>query len=170
VSAALETAVPGLRLRLAAEADVALILELIQALAEYEKLAHEVVATEELLGESLFGGGKGGPEVVIAEFEGEAAGFALFFANYSTFLGRAGMHLEDLYVREALRGKGIGKALLSCLAKLAVERRCGRLEWNVLDWNEPAIRFYESLGAAPMSGWTTYRVTGDALARLADVK
>lgn len=170
MSVALETAVPGLRLRLATEADVALILELIQALAEYEKLVHEVVATEELLRESLFGRGKGGPEVVIAELEGEAAGFALFFANYSTFLGRAGMHLEDLYVREALRGKSIGKTLLSCLAKLAVERQCGRLEWNVLDWNEPAIRFYESLGAAPMSGWTTYRVTGDALARLADEK
>ena len=168
MSAALTTTVPDLKLRLATEEDVPLILELIQALADYEKLAHEVVATEELLRGSLFGDGNGGPEVVIAELSGEAAGFALFFANYSTFLGRAGIHLEDLYVREALRGKGIGKALLGSLARLARQRGCGRLEWAVLDWNEPAIRFYEALGARAMSGWTTYRVTGEALSRLAE--
>jgi len=167
MSDALSTEIPGLELRFAGAADAPLILELIRALAAYEKLAHEVVATEELLRASLFGGA-GQPEVIIAEYEGEAAGFALFFANYSTFLGRAGIHLEDLFVHQTLRGKGIGKALLRALARLTVEREGGRLEWNVLDWNEPAIRFYESLGAKPMTGWTTYRMTGKALGRLAE--
>lgn len=166
MSEPLKTTVPGLALRFAAEADVPLILELIRALADYEKLAHEVVATEELLRASLFGG-HGQPEVIIAELHGEAAGFALFFANYSTFLGRPGIHLEDLYVREALRGRGIGKALLRALARLTVARKGGRLEWAVLHWNEPAIRFYESLGAAPMGEWTTFRMTGAALEKLA---
>jgi GNAT superfamily N-acetyltransferase len=105
--------------------------------------------------------------VVIAEAEGEAAGFALFFHNYSTFLGRPGIYLEDLYVRPELRGRGVGRALLAHLARLAVERGCGRLEWWVLDWNEPAIRFYRALGAEPMDDWTVFRVSGDALERLA---
>lgn len=153
-------------LRSATSADVPLILDFIKGLAEYEKLAHEVVATEESLHATLFGE-RPYAEVVIGEHEGEPVGFALFFHNYSTFLGRPGIYLEDLFVRPAWRGRGFGKALLTFLATLAVERGCGRLEWAVLDWNEPAIRFYESLGAKPMDEWTVYRITGEALERLA---
>lgn len=153
-------------IRPAVEADVPLILRFIRELAEYERLAHEVVATEEGLRGTLFGA-RPFAEVVIAEEEGEPAGFALFFHNYSTFLGRPGLYLEDLYVRPEMRGAGIGRALLAHLARLAVERGCGRLEWWVLDWNEPAIRFYRSLGAQPMDDWTVFRVTGDALTQLA---
>lgn len=153
-------------LRSATSADVPLILDFIKGLAEYEKLAHEVVATEESLHATLFGE-RPYAEVVIGEHEGEPVGFALFFHNYSTFLGRPGIYLEDLFVRPAWRGRGFGKALLTFLATLAVERGCGRLEWAVLDWNEPAIRFYESLGAQPMDEWTVYRITGEALERLA---
>lgn len=153
-------------LRFATPADVPLIFAFINGLAEYEKLAHEVVATEETLHATLFGE-RPYAEVVIGEHEGEAVGFALFFHNYSTFLGRPGIYLEDLFVKPAWRGRGFGKALLTFLGKLAVERGCGRLEWAVLDWNEPAIRFYESLGAQPMDEWTVYRVTGEALERLA---
>ena len=146
-------------------ADVPLILTLIRELADYERLLHEVVATEEMIHASLFGP-KPVAEVLIAEADGTAAGFALFFHNYSTFLARPGLFLEDLFVRPQFRRRGIGRMLLTRLAALAVERGCGRFEWNVLDWNEPAQRFYESLGARPMSDWTTYRVTGDALAAL----
>ena len=146
--------------------DVPLILELIRGLAEYERLAHEVVATEELLRETLFGA-RPGAEVVIAYVGDEAAGFALFFHNYSTFLGRPGLALEDLFVRPAWRGRGVGRTLLAHLAALAVERGCGRFEWQVLDWNEDAIGFYRRVGAVPMSDWTTYRLTGEALRRLA---
>ena len=146
--------------------DVPLILEFIRGLAEYEKLAHEVVATEAGLRETLFGE-RPGAEVLIARVGGKPAGFALFFHNYSTFLGQRGLYLEDLFVRPQMRGHGIGKALLVRLAQIARERRCGRLEWWVLDWNEPAIRFYKSLGAVPMSDWTVFRVTGEALVRLA---
>jgi GNAT superfamily N-acetyltransferase len=155
-----------MRIRAATVGDVPLVLRFIRELAEYERLAHEVVATEEGLRETLFGQ-RPYAEVVIAEVEGEPAGFALFFHNYSTFLGRPGLYLEDLYVRPEMRGRGIGRALLSHLARLAVERGCGRLEWWVLDWNEPAIRFYRSLGAQPMDDWTVFRVADDALRHLA---
>src|SRR2546423_3576245 len=138
-----------MEIRAATEADVPLILRCIRELAEYERLAHEVVATEDVLRETLFGA-RPYAEVVIAEDGGEAVGFALFFHNYSTFLGRPGIYLEDLYVRPQARGRGVGRALLAHLARLTVERRCGRLEWWVLDWNEDAIRFYRSLGAQPM--------------------
>ena len=146
--------------------DVPTILACIRGLAEYERLAHEVTATEAELRESLFGA-RPQAEVLLA-LDGEMAlGFALFFHNYSTFLARRGLYLEDLFVFPEHRARGVGRALLARLAALAVERRCGRLEWSVLDWNVDAIRFYESLGARPMSEWTVYRVTGDALRRLA---
>ena len=143
-----------------------MILELIQGLAEYEKLAQECVATEAALDETLFGA-RPQAEVIIALADGTPAGFALFFPNYSTFLAKQGLYLEDLFVKPAFRGRGIGKALLVHLAQLAVSRRCGRLEWSVLDWNEDAIRFYESLRAKAMDEWTVYRVTGPALEQLA---
>lgn len=156
----------SITLRPVVPADVPLVLALINELAEYERLAHEVRATEEDIREALFGA-RPYAEVVIGEYDGEAVGFALFFHNFSTFLGRPGIYLEDLYVRPAMRGRGIGKALLAHLAALAVERRCGRLEWSVLDWNAPSIAFYESLGARPMEEWTVYRLTGEALHALA---
>jgi GNAT superfamily N-acetyltransferase len=152
-------------LRFAIRADVPEILRLIRALAEYEKLAHDVVATEATLAETLFGPTPAA-EVLIAEEGGRAVGFALFFQNYSTFLARPGIYLEDLFVEPSSRGHGVGKALLKAVAKLAVERKCGRFEWAVLDWNEPAIGFYKSLGAQPMADWTVMRVTGEALERL----
>ena len=157
---------PRLRLRAATEADVPTILRLIRGLAEYERLLHECQATEAQLRATLFGE-RPAAEVVIAEWEGAAAGFALFFHNYSTFLARRGIYLEDLFVSPEFRGRGIGRALLAHLARLAVERGCGRLEWAVLDWNAPAIGFYRSLGAAPMDEWTVMRVTGDGLRALA---
>ncbi|MGH7517684.1 MAG: GNAT family N-acetyltransferase [Gemmatimonadales bacterium] len=157
----------SLRIAPATEDQVPLILELIRGLAEYEKLAHEVVATEESLRASLFGS-RPDAEVVIAYVDDEPAGFALFFHNYSTFLGRRGLYLEDLFVKPSFRGHGVGRTLLQHLARLAVARGCGRFEWWVLDWNAPAIRFYESLGARPMGDWTVYRMTGDALQALAD--
>ena len=156
----------SIEIRAAVEADVPLILEFIRGLAEYERLAHEVVATEDGLRHWLFGA-RPAAEVVFAEWEGEPAGFALFFHNFSTFLGRPGVYLEDLFVNPAHRGRGIGRALLAHLARLAMERGCGRLEWSVLDWNEDAIRFYRSLGALPMDEWTVFRVTDDALTALA---
>jgi GNAT superfamily N-acetyltransferase len=155
-----------LRIEKASDGDVALILSLIRELAEYERMADEVVATEELLREALFGE-RAMAEVVIAYMDERAVGFALFFHNFSTFVGRPGIYLEDLYVQPHARGKGIGRALLSHLARLAKERGCGRLEWAVLDWNEPAIRFYQSLGAVPMNEWTIFRATGEALDHLA---
>jgi len=167
MSDAIATRDPRTRLRFATAADVPLILELIRGLAEYERLAHEVVADEATLAANLFGDRRVA-EVVIADHDGEPAGFALFFHNFSTFLGRPGIYLEDLFVRPERRGRGIGETLLAFLAKLAVERGCGRLEWSVLDWNEPAIRFYERLGARPMEEWTIHRVTGEALATLAE--
>ncbi|MCB1008171.1 MAG: GNAT family N-acetyltransferase [Acidobacteria bacterium] len=157
---------PRTTLRAATERDVPTILDLIRGLAEYEKLSHEVVADEATLERSLFGERRVA-EVVIADHEGEPAGFALFFHNFSTFLGLPGIYLEDLFVRPELRGRGIGETLLAYLGKLAVERGCGRLEWSVLDWNEPAIRFYLRLGAVRMDEWTVHRVTGDALRELA---
>lgn len=165
MSSTITTKIPKYTLRLAEEKDIPLILRFIKELADYEKLLHEVVATEEILMESLFI--KKAAEVVIGEYDGEPVGFALFFHNFSTFLGRPGIYLEDLYVRPEMRGKGLGKALLSFLAHLAKERNCGRLEWWCIDWNEPSIKFYKSLGAIPMDEWTVYRVCDDALTNLA---
>ena len=156
----------GLRIERATPRDVPLILRLIKALAEYERMADEVIATEAGLRETLFGA-RPSAEVVIAYAGNEPAGFALFFQNYSTFLGKPGLYLEDLFVAPEYRGRGYGKALLQHLATLAVERGCGRFEWSVLDWNEPAIGFYKKLGAQPMNAWTIFRVTGDALRQLA---
>ena len=156
---------PDISLRAATVDDVPVVLRCIRGLAEYERLAHECMATEELLRESLFGESPAA-QVVLAMVGDEPAGFALWFRNYSTFLARPGIYLEDLFVFPAFRGCGIGRRLLEHLAEIAVSRGYGRLEWAVLDWNVDAIRFYESLGAVPMSDWTTYRVTGDALATL----
>lgn len=154
--------------RKAVREDVPLILEFIKGLAEYEKMSDEVVATEEILDEWLFDKEKA--EVISAIAEGEEVGFALFFHNFSTFLGRAGIYLEDLFVKPKYRGNGYGKAILKRLAQIAVERGCGRLEWSCLDWNQPSIDFYLSLGATPMSGWTGYRLTGKTLADAAGVQ
>ena len=142
--------------------DTRTICSLIRALAEYERLSHEVLLDEDRLREHLFGK-RPFAEVLLAEEEGEIVGFALFFHNYSTFLGKPGIYLEDLFVRPDNRGKGHGKTLLTAVARLAVERGCGRLEWSVLNWNEPSIQFYRSLGAVPMNEWTIYRLTGDDL-------
>jgi GNAT superfamily N-acetyltransferase len=158
----------NLSLRFATADDAGLLLDFIRQLAEFEKLRHEVVADEAALCESLFGERRVA-EVILAFWDDEPAGFALFFHNYSTFLARAGLYLEDLFVVPALRGRGIGQILLRTLARIAVKRGCGRFEWSVLDWNVDAIRFYERLGAKPMTGWTTYRVTGEALDELAKV-
>ncbi|MCA1728383.1 MAG: GNAT family N-acetyltransferase [Actinobacteria bacterium] len=156
----------SLEIRIAIEADVPWILSFIKELARYERLSDEVSATEDLLRESLFGEWQGA-EVVIGYRGDEPASFALFFHNFSTFLGRPGIYLEDLYVKPELRGKGIGRAMLAYLAKLAKERDCGRLEWSVLNWNEPAIRLYKGIDAVPMDEWTVYRLTGEALDELA---
>ena len=161
----INTNLEDFQLRLAKRKDVSLILEFIKELATYEKMSDDVVATEEMLLDSLFD--RKMAEVIIGEYKGEAVAFALFFHNYSTFLGRPGIYLEDLYVRPQMRGKGIGKVMLSFLAKLAIERKCGRLEWSCLDWNEPSIEFYKQMGAVPMEEWTVYRVTEDALDKLA---
>ena len=153
-------------IRFARPGDVPTIYGLIKGLADYERLSHEMVGTEELLREHLFGERRY-VEVILAEADGRTVGFALFFHNYSTFLTRPGIYLEDLFVLPEERGRGYGKALLSCLARIAVERGCGRLEWSVLDWNEPSINFYRALGAVPKDEWTIYRLTDDALTSLA---
>ncbi|HLH00969.1 MAG TPA: GNAT family N-acetyltransferase [Bryobacteraceae bacterium] len=155
-----------LSIRPASDSDVPLILRFIEKLGEYEKLSHEVVATEAALRKYLFGP-RPMAEVILAYWGGEAVGFALFFHNFSTFLARPGIYLEDLFVEPEHRGKGIGKALLMRLAGIAVERGCGRLEWSVLDWNEPSIQFYRKLGAVAKDEWTIYRLTGAALENLA---
>lgn len=152
--------------RSAERRDVPLILRYIRELARYEKLEEEVVATEEILEEWLFDKEKA--EVIFAVVEGKEVGFALFFHNFSTFLGRAGIYLEDLYVEPAHRGQGIGTALLRELARIAVARGCGRLEWWCLDWNSPSIEFYRSLGAEAMEDWTVYRISGETLGKLAE--
>ena len=152
-------------IRPATPGDIPLILQFVRELAEYERLAHEVSATEEQLRATLFGARRVA-EVVIADHDDAPAGFAVFFANYSTFLGRPGLYLEDLFVRPEARGNGIGRALLEYLARLTVDRGWGRLEWRVLDWNEPSIAFYKKLGAEPLDDWTVFRVTGSALLRL----
>jgi GNAT superfamily N-acetyltransferase len=153
-------------IRSATADDAALILALIRELATYEKLAHEVVATEATVRETLFGA-RPAAEALIASVDGVPAGFAIFFSNYSTFLARPGIYLEDLFVKPTFRRRGVGRALFVQVARLAVERRCGRFEWSVLDWNAPAIAFYRSLGALPMSEWTVFRLTGQALVNAA---
>ncbi len=154
-------------IRSATPEDTHVIAELIRGLAEYERLAHEVMLDEGELRSHLFGERRYA-EVILAEDGGEVVGFALFFHNYSTFLGKPGIYLEDLFVKPEHRGAGHGKALLAYLARLSVERGCGRLEWSVLDWNEPSIAFYRSLGAVAMDEWTGYRLTGEALRALGD--
>ena len=153
------------RFRFAEREDTSLVLEFIIELARYEKLEDQVVADVETLERELFD--EGGAQVLIAEVDGQPVGFALFFHNFSTFLGRRGLYLEDLYVRPAWRGRGIGRALLARLARIACERGCGRLEWWCLDWNESSIGFYRSLGAEAMDEWTVYRIAGDTLRHLA---
>ncbi len=153
-------------IRTARREDAAEILRLIRALAAYEKLEHEVVATVADLESTLFGEAPKA-ECLLAQVQGRCVGMALFFENYSTFLGRAGIHLEDLFVEPDYRGRGLGKALLCAVARIARERGCGRYEWSVLDWNEPSIAFYRALGAVPLDDWTTYRLDGEALEAVA---
>lgn len=155
-----------LLLRPATPDDVPLLLALIRELAEYEQLSHEVVATSERLHAALFGPDRVA-HAVVAQVGAESAGFALYFFSFSTFLTKPGLYLEDLYVRPAWRNRGIGRALLADLARIAVEKDCGRMEWAVLDWNEPALRVYRAVGARPMNEWTVQRLTGQALADLA---
>ncbi len=157
---------PNLFLRFATKKDASLILEFVKKLADYEKLSHEVTATPEILEKSLFGD-RQVAEVIIAYYNDAPAGFSLFFHNFSTFLGKPGIYIEDIFVNPELRGKGIGQALLKFVAKLAVERSCGRVEWSVLDWNEPAINFYRKLGAISMDGWTTFRLMNETLEEFA---
>lgn len=161
----MNTGLKDFKLRLAEERDVPIILEFIKELADYEQLLAEVVATEDILRESLFE--QKMAEVIIGEYQNTPVAFALFFHNFSTFLGRPGIYLEDLYVKPKMRGKGIGKIILSFLAKLALERKCGRLEWWCLDWNKASIGFYKKIGAIPMDEWTVYRVHDQALKKLA---
>ncbi|WP_028829373.1 GNAT family N-acetyltransferase [Proteocatella sphenisci] len=162
-----DTKIEGFKIRYANESDVSLILKFIKELADYEGLLNEVVATEEILMESLFE--KKQAQVIIGEYNGQPAGFALFFHNFSTFLGRANLYLEDLYVDPAFRGKGLGKTMLACLGTIAVERGCGRLDWWCLDWNKTSIDFYLQMGAKPMDEWTVYRVDGENLPKLAQM-
>ena len=154
-----------MQFRFAVKEDVSTILYFIRELAAYEKLSEDVVATEELLTEWIFEKEKA--EVIFAVADGQEVGFALFFHNFSTFLGRAGIYLEDLYVKPEYRGRGIGKALLKKLAQITVERGCGRLEWSCLDWNQPSIDFYRAFGAQPMEEWTVYRLSGETLTKAA---
>jgi GNAT superfamily N-acetyltransferase len=158
---------PDLRLRVATPADVPTLFRLIMALADYEKLTHEVTGSEAALEQTLFGD-RTYAEAILAELNGQTAGFALFFHNYSTFLTQPGIYLEDLFVLPEYRRRGIGRAILTYLAQLAVERGCGRFEWSVLDWNEPAIAFYRRMGANVLPDWRICRVTGEALTQLAN--
>ena len=161
-----QTVSVSFNIRPATESDVGLILQFIRELGAYEKLSHEVVATEENLLNTLFK--QKMAEVIIGEFDEKPVGFALFFHNYSTFLGQAGIYLEDIYIKPESRGKGFGKTMLKYLAGLAIERNCGRLEWACLDWNEPSICFYKGLGAKPLDDWTVYRVTGETLKQMVE--
>ena len=156
---------PNVSFRFAQPEDTGLVLQFIRELADYEKMLDQVVATEDLLREQLFE--KKGAEVLFALADGQEVGFALFFHNFSTFLGRSGLYLEDLFVKPAFRGQGYGKAVLQKLAQIAVERGCGRMEWACLHWNQPSIDFYLSMGAQPMNDWKVYRLTGDSLSRMA---
>lgn len=157
----------NVRIRVAVRDDVGTILRFIRELAVYERLSDQCIAEEDQLAESLFGERKSA-EVLLADIDDKPVAFALFFHNYSTFLAKPGLYLEDLFVEPEFRGFGVGKALLRELAKIAVDRGCGRMEWWVLDWNEPAIEFYKSLGADPMSDWTVFRLSGESLKSLAD--
>ncbi|WP_286237662.1 GNAT family N-acetyltransferase [Neptuniibacter halophilus] len=157
----------SLQIRNATPEDAGLILSFVKELAEYEKAAHEVLASEEMIRDSIFGDASA-TRALICEQAGEAVGFAVYFFNYSTWLGKHGLYLEDLYVTPAARGSGAGNALLRHLARIAVDRGCGRFEWSVLDWNQPAIDFYESLGAKPQPEWIGYRLTGSELLALAE--
>ncbi len=157
--------IPGFKIQAATKAHVPVILSFIKKLADYERLSHEVVATEDGLRETLFGR-RATAEVALGYYKSEPVGFVLFFHNYSTFLGRPGIYIEDLFIDEVFRRRGFGGALLRYVAGLADERQCGRLEWSVLDWNEPAINFYKKLGAVPMNEWTVFRMTGEALKKL----
>lgn len=161
----IETKIKGFTIRFAEEKDTELILKFIKGLAEYEKLSHEVVATEDILRESIFK--QNAAEVIIGEYNNKPVGFALFFHNFSTFLGRSGLYLEDLFIIPEMRGKGFGKTMLAFLAKLAVDRNYGRFEWWCLDWNKPSVEFYKGIGAVPMEEWTTFRLTGNELQDLA---
>jgi GNAT superfamily N-acetyltransferase len=159
--------IPDFNLRFAGEKDLPVILQFIKELAEYEKLSDQVRTNEKLLKKHLFGENPQA-EVILVEYQQEAVGFALFFHNFSTFVGKPGLYLEDLYIRPDYRNGGFGTEILKFLAKLAVERECGRFEWSVLTWNKPAIHFYESIGAQPLDGWKTYRLKGKALKQLAN--
>jgi len=162
----IETALTDFNIRSSNADDCPLILQFIKELAEYEKLSHEVVATPQILQQSLFGE-RPYAEVLIAEYQATPVAYALFFHNLSTFTGRPGIYLEDIYVQPEMRGKGFGKSMLSYIAKLAVERNCTRVEWSVLDWNEPSIQFYRSIGAIPLEKWTVQRLHGEALSKFA---
>ncbi|HKY08701.1 MAG TPA: GNAT family N-acetyltransferase [Candidatus Binatia bacterium] len=161
--------ISGFKIHAATKEDIPIILAFIQKLADYERLSHEVVATAAGLRETLFGR-RATAEVAIGYYKSKPVGFVLFFHKYSTFLGRPGIYIEDLFVDEAFRRRGFGGALLRHVARVANGRQCGRLEWSVLDWNEPAINFYKKLGAVPMSEWTVFRVTGEALKKLGSSK
>lgn len=165
MQAIINTKLSDFKIRFADIQDISLIMEFIRELADYEKMLREVVATEEVLMESLFE--KKMAEVIIGEYKNKPVAFALFFHNFSTFLGKPGIYLEDLFVKPEMRGKGMGKIMLSFLAKLALERNCGRLEWWCLDWNESSIQFYKQMGAVSMDDWTVYRVHNKALDKLA---
>ncbi len=160
-----ETGIPGFTIRFAAEEDVGLVLSFIRGIAEYEKMLDQVEATEAILLQSMFVDHQA--EAVIGEYQGEPVGFALFYHHFSTFIGRAGLYLEDLFVLPSMRGKGFGKCLLTFLANVAEERGCKRMEWQCLNWNTPSIAFYKSLGARPMDDWKVYRLAGDSLAAAA---
>lgn len=161
-----DTKLEGFQIRFAERNDVSLILKFIKALADYEHLSGEVVATEELLEKTIFDQKKA--EVIIGEYQQQPVAFALFFHNFSTFLGRPGIYLEDLFVLPQMRSRGFGSMMISFLAALALKRECGRLEWSCLDWNEPSIQFYKSIGAVPMEEWTTFRATGEVLKNMAE--
>ena len=161
------TGIVDFTIKPATKKDVPVILDFVKKLADYERLSDEVVATEELLQRTLFGQRRTA-EVAIGYFNSDPVGFVLFFHNFSTFLGRSGIYIEDLFVDESFRRRGFGRALLTHVAKLAAARACGRLEWSVLDWNEPAVNFYKKLGAMPMNEWTVFRVSGDKLRQLAE--
>lgn len=158
-----DTDIQKFKLKYTEEEDVPVILALIKELAQYENLQNEVTATEEVLAESLYR--RKAAEVILGVYDGMPVGYMLFFTSFSTFLGKPGIYLEDLYIKPEYRKKGFGKTMLAQLAKMTVERGCGRLEWACLDWNEPSIKFYRGLGAVPMDGWTTYRLAGDTLNR-----
>lgn len=163
----IETRIEGFRLRETSKDDIPLILDLIKEIAVYEKMLDEVVATEETLRESIFN--RKEAEVLIAEFENEPIGYVLYFYNFSTFIGRSGFYLEDIYIKPEYRGRGIGKEIFRNIAKIAYEKGCKRMEWVCLNWNEPSIKFYKSLGAFPMSEWTTYRLTGEDIKKASEM-